>query len=61
MNLQPLFTTSRVIVAVYRIASTTLLLYYLMHNLKNGQRNARVVRRADRLHQRLNILDNDEE
>jgi hypothetical protein len=29
MNLQPLFTTSRVVVSVYRIVSTTLLLLYL--------------------------------
>jgi len=29
MNFQPLFSTARVVTAVYRIASTTLLLIYL--------------------------------
>jgi hypothetical protein len=37
MNLQPLFTTSRVVVAVYRTLSTTVLLYYLMKRMKNGR------------------------
>jgi hypothetical protein len=34
MNLQPLFTTSRVVVAVYRTVSTTVLLYYLVKRMK---------------------------
>jgi hypothetical protein len=37
MNFQPLFTTSRVVVAVYRTLSTTVLLYYLMKRMKNGR------------------------
>lgn len=42
MNLQPLFTTSRVITAVYRIISTTLLLAYLVK-----RQRARTPRRTD--------------
>ena len=38
MNLQPLFTTARVITAVYRIASTTLLLIYLAQRVSEGRR-----------------------
>ncbi len=38
MNLQPLFTTARVITAVYRIASTTLLLVYLAQRVAEGKR-----------------------
>jgi hypothetical protein len=37
MNLQPLFTTTRVVVAVYRTVSTTVLLYYLMRRMGNGK------------------------
>ena len=37
MNLQPLFTTSRVVVAVYRTLSTTVLLYYLMKRMRTGR------------------------
>lgn len=37
MNFQPLFTTSRVVVAVYRTVSTTVLLYYLLRRLGNGK------------------------
>jgi hypothetical protein len=37
MMLQPLFTTSRVVVAVYRTISTTVLLYYLLKRMKNQQ------------------------
>jgi hypothetical protein len=36
MNLEPLFTTSRVVVAVYRTLSTTVLLYYLLKRMKAG-------------------------
>lgn len=43
MNFQPLFTTSRVVVAVYRTLSTTVLLYYLVTRLKRGE-----VHRKDR-------------
>lgn len=34
MNLQPLFTTTRVVVAVYRTLSTTVLLFYLAKRIK---------------------------
>jgi hypothetical protein len=37
MNFQPLFTTSRVITAVYRTVSTTVLLYYLAKRMKEGR------------------------
>ena len=37
MNFQPLFTTSRVVVALYRTVSTTVLLYYLAKRIKNGR------------------------
>mgnify|MGYP000169640925 CR=1 FL=1 len=36
MNFQPLFTTSRVVTALYRTVSTTVLFYYLMKRLKQG-------------------------
>lgn len=45
MNFQPLFTTSRVVVAVYRTVSTTVLLYYLMRRLKDGRSAPRARRR----------------
>lgn len=35
MNFQPLFTTSRVVVALYRTVSTTVLLVYLIKRLKD--------------------------
>lgn len=47
MNFTPLFTTSRVVVAVYRTLSTTILLYYLMKRMKEGRPP------RDRLHRRL--------
>lgn len=34
MTLEPLFMTSRVVVAVYRTVSTTVLLYYLIKRMK---------------------------
>jgi hypothetical protein len=34
MNFQSLFTTSRVVVALYRTVSTTVLLYYLVKRMK---------------------------
>jgi len=37
MMLQPLFTTSRVVVAVYRTISTTVLLYYRLKRMKGRQ------------------------
>lgn len=37
MTLEPLFTTSRVVVAVYRTLSTTVLLYYLLKRMKSGR------------------------
>jgi hypothetical protein len=41
MNLQPLFTTSRVITAIYRIASTSLLLIYLVNRVRQGRKISR--------------------
>lgn len=35
MNFQPLFTTSRVVVALYRTVSTTVLLFYLVKRMKD--------------------------
>lgn len=45
MNLQPLFTASRVVTAVYRIASTTLLLFYLARRVSSGDEFSRERRR----------------
>lgn len=45
MNFQPLFTASRVITAVYRIVSTTLLLAYLAQRMREGKRIHRTSRR----------------
>lgn len=45
MNFQPLFTTARVITAIYRITSTTVLLVYLARRLRRGQRISRIDRR----------------
>lgn len=41
MNLNPLFTTARVMGAVYKIASTTLLLIYMGNRVRNGRKFAR--------------------
>jgi hypothetical protein len=38
MNLQPLFTTARVVTAVYRIASTSLLMVYLLNRIREGRK-----------------------
>ncbi len=35
MNFEPLFMTSRVVTAVYRTLSTTVLLYYLVKRMKD--------------------------
>jgi hypothetical protein len=45
MNFQPLFTTARVLTAVYRVASTTLLLIYLARRVRRGQTISRIDRR----------------
>jgi hypothetical protein len=45
MNLQPLFTTSRVITAIYRIASTSLLLIYLVNRVREGRKFSKSVGR----------------
>lgn len=37
MSFEPLFTTARVVTAVYRITSTTLLLYYIAKRLREGR------------------------
>lgn len=38
MNFQPLFTTAQVVTAIYRIASTTLLMIYLINRVREGRR-----------------------
>lgn len=50
MNLQPLFTTARVMQAVYRITSTAILLMYLAsrRNDKPDPHTDRRLRRLDR-------------
>ena len=45
MNLQPLFTTARVIRAVYQITSTSLLMVYIIKRMRRGQRISKVDRR----------------
>jgi hypothetical protein len=35
MNFVPLFTTTRVVVSVYRLASTAILLYYLVRRRRD--------------------------
>lgn len=47
MNFTPLFLTARVVTAVYRTVSTTVLLYYLSKKIKNRQKISRVSRRVD--------------
>jgi hypothetical protein len=37
MNFEPLFTTARVVTAIYRITSTTLLLYYIAKRMRQGR------------------------
>ncbi len=37
MNFEPLFTTARVVTAIYRITSTTLLLYYIAKRMRQGK------------------------
>lgn len=46
MSLEPLFLTARVVTAVYRIASTTLLLLYLAQRVNDGRKFSRS-RRVD--------------
>jgi len=38
MNFTHLFTTTRVVRAVYQTVSTTILLYYIVKRMKNGQK-----------------------
>lgn len=49
MSFEPLFTTARVVTAIYRITSTTLLLYYIAKRLREG-------RTIPRAHQRYREL-----
>lgn len=44
MNFQPLFTASRVITAVYRVVSTTVLLAYLARRLKEKPKRTKTYR-----------------
>lgn len=52
MNLQPLFTTARVITSVYRIVSTTLLLMYIAKRVRDGRKISRRRRDASELFDR---------
>lgn len=45
VSLQLLFTTSRVVTAVYRIVSTTILLGYIAQRARSGRRINRASRR----------------
>ena len=47
MNFTNLFTTARVLRAVYQTVSTTLLLYYMARRVKQGRRATRPSRRFD--------------
>lgn len=49
MNFQPLFTTTRVVVSIYRLTSTAILLYYLMKRRADGRESPLERRRLDRL------------
>lgn len=53
MNLQPLFTTARVVTAIYRIASTTLLLFYLAQRVSEGRKVPRSRKITDGAYQQL--------
>lgn len=37
MNFEPLFTTARVVTAIYRITSTALLLYYIAKRMRQNR------------------------
>lgn len=41
MSFEPLFLTARVVTAIYRITSTTLLLLYLAKRVKDGRHISR--------------------
>lgn len=45
MNFQPLFTTARVIRAIYQVTSTSLLLIYLARRVRRGQTISKIDRR----------------
>ena len=55
MNLQPLFTTARVVTAIYRIASTTLLLIYLARRVSSRSSAPQPRRKFDK----INSFDHD--
>jgi hypothetical protein len=46
-NLELLFVTSRVVTAIYRIVSTTILLGYIARRMREGKRISRTSRRLD--------------
>lgn len=49
MNFQPLFTTTRVVTATYRIISTTLLLLYLARRVRDKRPIPNAARRKREL------------
>lgn len=56
MNFEPLFLTARVVTAIYRITSTTLLLLYLAKRVRDGRR----IPRASQRYRELRGYDPDE-
>lgn len=50
INFQPLFTTARVVTAIYRVTSTTLLLLYLARRVKQRKTIPNAVRRRRELY-----------
>jgi hypothetical protein len=49
---EPLFIAARVISAIYRILSTTLLLFYIIKRMIDGRKATRISRRARNLYDR---------
>lgn len=50
INFQPLFTTARVVTAIYRVTSTTLLLLYLARRVRERKTIPNAVRRRRELY-----------
>ncbi len=48
MNFEHLFTTTRVVSSIYKLAATTLLLYYLVQHVARKDRDGRKVYRTSR-------------
>lgn len=48
MNFKALFTTTRVVSSIYKLAATTLLIYYLVQHVTQKDRDGRKVFRTGR-------------